>query len=268
MQKNRKPLYRILITGDWHCGDKAGLTPPSQWKSVGKVSKVSGRVWDWFAQVVKENGPFDATFFTGDMVEGQNSKNTIELFKTDTEEQAEIAAECASIIPCPKDAMLTVYGTPFHTAGTYSFENHFTDTLGIARPENTHRIVIADKVRVNLRHYVGRSSIPYGQGTPTYKEMVNELLDAIRKEDAAADVVIRGHAHYDVSMRVSGKEAIVVPCLKLPGGVFGRRVSESQYDLGIGILEVYGVKDWIYRSILLPLEIGGPRTWKKVGGKA
>ena len=204
----------------------------------------------------------------GDMVEGQNSKNTIELYETDTEVQAEIAAECASVIPCRKEAMLTVYGTPFHTAGSYSFENHFTDSLGVSRPESTHRVVIPDMVRVNIRHYVGRSSIPYGQGTPTYKEMVNELIDAIRKEDDSADITLRGHAHYDVAMKVSGREAIVVPCLKFPAGVFGRRVSETQYDMGIGILDIYGVKDWSYHSILLPLDIGGKRTWKKIGGKS
>ena len=258
-------LFKMLLTGDWHCGDKAGLTPPSQ-ISNDKYSALQRQLWDWFAVQIPKYGPYDMTLFMGDMVEGQNNKNTIELYEPDTEEQAEIAAECASIIPCKRSSMYTVYGTPFHTAGTYSYENHFCDTLGIARPKTTQRINIDDLVRVNARHTVGRSGMPYGQGTPTFKEMVNELIDAVNKEDVVADFLARAHAHYSVSMKVGNRESVVVPAMKYPGSIYGRRLPESQYDMGFGVLYVYGKKSWVYVPVLVPFEISGRREWTKWEG--
>jgi hypothetical protein len=251
-------MVKILLIGDTHCGDKAGLTPPGLC-----VTEAQKALWLWWESfnAVHNSTPFDMVIFTGDMVEGQNNKNTIELYETDTEKQAEIAAECMGSIKCHKSAMFTVYGTPFHTSGTYSFENHFTDTLGIARPLTVHRIDVGGMVRLNVKHTVGRSSIPYGQGTPTYKEMVNEILNAELSDDDAADIVIRGHAHYSVGMRVRDRAAIVVPCLKYPGSVFGRKLPEGQYDMGVGILEVYGKKDWRYIPVHIPVHVSSKREW-------
>jgi hypothetical protein len=157
--------------------------------------------------------------------------------------------------------MFTVYGTPFHSAGTYSFENHFTDSMGIARPKTVHRINVNDMVRINLKHTVGRSSIPYGQGTPTYKEMVNELINAEMQDDASADIIIRGHAHYSIQMTVRDRQAIVAPCLKYPSSVFGRKLQEGLYDMGFGVLYVYGKKDWRYVPVHIPLKISSKREW-------
>ena len=253
-------MIKVLIIGDTHCGDKAGLTPPSRIAS-GPQSRLQKALWDWFAREVPGHGPYDMTIFTGDMTEGQNTKNTIELYETDTEVQAELAAECMGVIDCPRDSMYTVYGTPFHTAGSYSFENHFTDCMGISRPKTIQRINIGGLVRVNVKHTVGRSSIPYGQGTPTYKEMVNELINAEMHDDESADIVIRGHAHYSIGMRVRDREAIVIPCMKYPAGIFGRKMPEGQYDMGFGVLEVYGKKDWKYTPIHLPLALSSRREW-------
>jgi len=261
------PIFRILLTGDWHCGDKAGLTPPSQWKACGKHRVLAEKLWKWFESTITEYGPYDMAIFTADMVEGVNSKNTIELYTADTEEQAEIAAECAEIIPCKKENMRCVKGTPFHTAGTCDFENHFCDTLGIDRPKSTLRINIKDLVRLNVRHTAGRSSIPYGQGTPTLKELINEMISAVRQGDTPADIVIRGHTHLSLSVRLESHESISVPCLKYPDSVFGRKLQEGQYDMGIGILDIYGEKDWVYRPILIPLQVATPREWENWGNE-
>lgn len=252
---------KIFIGGDIHCGDKAGLTPPSRIAPKSPYSSLQRQLWDWFETNVKAQGNFDMAIFTGDMTEGSNNKNTIELYESDTDAQAEIAAECMSIIDCPRDSIYTVYGTPFHTAGTYSFEDNFAKYMSIAKPETVQRIDVGGMVRINAKHTVGRSSIPYGQGTPTYKEMVNEIINAEMQDDASADIIIRGHAHYSVQMIVRDRHAIVVPCLKYPGSVFGRKLPEAQYDMGFGVLEVYGYKDWKYTPIHLPLNISSKREW-------
>jgi hypothetical protein len=261
---NSKAIIRVLVLGDSHCGDKAGLTPISRIAKKSPYSDAQTQLWNWFEHQIKENSPYDYTMLTGDMVEGTNNKNTIELYESDTDEQGEIAAECCRIIPCEKKNFYCVYGTPFHTAGTYSYENNFAQCFGIAKPKTTQLINFGDMVRVNVRHTVGRSSIPYGQGTPTYKEMVNEIINAALQEDDSADICIRGHAHYSVSMRVRDHESIVVPCLKYPGSVFGRKLPETQYDMGFGILEIYGYKNWRYIPVHMPLEISGKRDWTNI----
>lgn len=256
-------MIKVLLTGDWHCGDVSGLTPPTEQKKSGTLSVLQGKLYDWFEEAVATFGPYDMTIFTGDMTEGEGKKGTIELYETDTERQAEIAAECAEIIPCSKANIYTVYGTPFHTTGTYSYENHFCDTLGIKRPKTTQRINIADLVRMNVRHVVGRSSIPYGQGTPTLKELTNEMLNAVKQDDVSADVIVRGHAHLSMSVKKGNHEAIVVPCLKYPESIFGRRLQEGDYDMGFGVLEIYGYRDWIYKPVLIPLNVSQKRDWEK-----
>ena len=261
-----KPI-RIFIGGDFHCGDKAGLAPYSRIAKKSPYSDLQTQLYDWYSKEVPENGPYDYAILTGDMVEGQNSKNTIELYESDTDEQGEIAAECCSIIPCKKENFYCVYGTPFHTAGTYSYEDNFAKCLGIAKPKTTQRLNFNDMVRINVRHTVGRSTIPYGQGTPTYKEMVNEILNASLHEDESADICIRGHAHYSVSMRVRDRESIVVPCLKYPAGIYGRKMAETQYDMGFGILEIYGYKNWRYIPIHIPISISNKREWTNLKGE-
>jgi len=247
---------KIAVLGDIHCGDKAGLTPPSR-----IFNDAQQKLWDWYSEQITSFGEFDYTILTGDITEGANNKNTIELYETDTDIQGELAAECLSVLPCKKENIYCVYGTPFHTAGTYSYENNFAREFGIRKPETTLRLNIQDLVRINARHTVGRSSIPYGQGTPTYKEMVNEILNAAMQEDESADICIRGHAHYSVSMRVRDHESIVAPCLKYPGSVFGRKLPESQYDMGFGVLYIYGKKDWRYVPVHMPLQLSQKREW-------
>ena len=156
-------MLKILLTGDWHCGDKAGLTPPPY--IHGDHGELQRQLWDWFVENVGKED-FDYVCFTGDMVEGNNTKNTIELFEPNTYKQAEIAAECASVIKCKPENMACVYGTPFHTAGTYSFEKVFTDLMDMEKPETIQRIKIGDMLNLNVRHTVGRSSIPYGSELP------------------------------------------------------------------------------------------------------
>ena len=51
--------------------------------------------------------------------------------------------------------------------------------MGIAKPETVQRIDVGGMVRINAKHTVGRSSNSIRvKGTPTYKEMVNEIINA------------------------------------------------------------------------------------------
>ena len=253
-------MIKILLTGDWHCGDKAGLAPPDF--ISGRYQDIQLQLWDWFAGQI-QGQHFDMTIFTGDMVEGQNTKNTIELFEPDTYKQAEIAASCAEIIDCKREDMFCVYGTPFHTAGTMSYEKVFTDLLGIDKPETIQRIKVGDWLNLNVRHTVGRSSIPYGSGTPALKELTFETLNAELQDDESADVCIRGHVHMSSYHQLRDKAVITVPCLKYPKGIYGRGLIEGYYDMGIGILYVYGKKDYRYQPIHIPLTISSKREWKE-----
>lgn len=254
-----------MLFGDTHCGDNAGLTPESRIAPGTAYTAAQLALWRWWKKEVNAFGQFDAAIHLGDAVEGANSKNTIELYCANTDEQGVIAAECCAVIPCKRENFYAVYGTPFHTAGTYSYEDNFAAELGIAKPKTVQRLNIGGLVRINAKHTVSRSSIPYGQGTPTYKEMVNEILNAALQEDASADICVRGHAHYSVGMRVRDHESIVVPCLKYPGSVFGRKLPEAQYDMGFGVLEIYGKGDWRYIPVHFPIRLTNSREWTEVG---
>ena len=249
---------KILICNDLHCGHKLGLTPPSAWREDLRFQQEP--LYEFWASMLEKHGPFDAAIINGDMVDGEGKNDTIGHLETNTQKQAEMTAELISMIPCPRDRIALTYGTPFHTAGTYSYEDTVAKELGILPPVDTFFGII-DGVRIRARHQIGRSNIPYGQGTPALKELVREAMEALLEGDERADVVFGAHVHYafDATLSDLGTVAIV-PCLQMPGSVFGRKMASSYYDVGFGILETDNGR-FRYYPVKMDLRIVRKREW-------
>ena len=254
-------MIRILVESDYHCGHVLGLTPPD-WQTK-QSRKFAGPVWDWREALIEEIGHIDIHILNGDLTDGPGRKETIGLFTTDVEEQAEIAAECARRVRAKKRFL--TYGTPFHTVSTLSHESLVAKELG-AEIYETLRLE-AGGVKFNFRHVVGRSDIPYGQGTQVQKEIVREQLNALAEGYDEASIMVRSHVHYFHHVETSRAHAFTTPAWELPnpdsdGNIYARKLRTLYYDMGAVLIEVSDGEATI-RKQLMPLRVAIKRDYLK-----
>lgn len=247
-------MIRILVEGDYHCGHILGLTPPD-WHQK-RYLGLQQPVWDWRAAELRAIGPVDVHVMMGDMVEGPGRKETIGLLTTDMAEQVEMAQAAAETVRAAHRYIC--FGTPFHTVSTSSHEAELAGNMGCEARE-TWRLKLGG-VKFNFRHVVGRSDIPYGQGTQVGKEIVREELQALAEGYEPADVFARGHAHYYHRVETARKTAFVCPCWELPnpdedGNIYARKLRTMYYDMGFALVEIDRGGEFYIRPRIMPLKV-------------
>jgi hypothetical protein len=252
-------VIRLLVESDYHCGHILGLTPPDYWTVASR--KFAKPVWDWRKDMISRIGKIDIHVLNGDLTDGPGRKETIGLFTTDVKVQADIAATCAMMVES-SNKFLT-YGTPFHTVSTLSHEELVASALGCEIFETLR--IKAGGVRFNYRHVVGRSDVPYGQGTQLYKETVRDQLQGLIEEYQDADVIGRAHTHYFWHEETATKHAFINPCWELPnpdkdGNIYARKLRTMYYSMGAVLIEV-DKGEVIIRKQIMPLKIAIKREY-------
>lgn len=251
------PSKRVLVLADLHCGSGVGLAPPEYWRD--KFRPFQEPLWNWYAEEIKSLGPVDLLVVNGDAVDGEGRAETLDHLTTDTEEQADIAAACIKRVKAKK--ILMTYGTPFHTAGSYSYENLVAKTLDA--PIADTQFVSVNGRRFSFRHVVGASGTPYTQGTQAYKEAVRDMFQAVDNEAEPAEYIIRSHVHNCFVAASPERTAITTPCLEIPVSVFGRRCRAWRYH--VGFLEFVVSQDGLVwydiGAHIMPLKLTRPREY-------
>ena len=244
---------RLLVISDTHCGATSGLTPPGFWHE--ELAAIQKPFWTWFQTNIKKYGPFDALLGLGDFVDGEGKKGTLDTAITDVGKQAQAAAFILGLLGVPNERIYLVRGTPFHTDGTTFYEDKIAEYLPGVSIKNVQKLNI-EGWKVHARHVQGRSDIPYGQGTPLYKELARMEHEAFRDHKDAPDIVIRGHVHYSAHVGKHGRLAIACPCLQLPlSESNGRRYSAWEYDVGFGVLTLEKDREPIWQPVLMEMKI-------------
>jgi len=256
-------MIRILVESELHCGNVLGLTPPDYWTRHSR--RFAEPVWTWRQEMIKRVGRIDVHILNGDLTDGPGKKETIGIFTTDVEKQAGIAAECAREVRC-RERFLT-YGTNFHAVSTLSHENLVAKELHAPIKETLR--MRAGGVRFNFRHVVGRSDIPYGQGTQVQKEIVRDQLQALLEEFKDADVIGRGHVHYFLHIETGSKHAFTGPSWELPNpdegtAIYPRGLRTMYYNMGAVLIEVVNGEPWIRKQIM-PLKVAIQRPYIEIG---
>jgi len=256
-------MIRILSEGDYHSGEILGLAHPENWPS--RRRRHAQTMWNWRAERLKEIGRVDIHILGGDLIEGPGRKETLGLLTTDIEEQAQWAQEAVAQVKA--DHRYFTYGTPLHVANYLKGENLVASAFG-SRPQVTWRIGPLHGVRLMDRHALGRSDIPYGQGTPIWKEWVREQLQAVMEDYRAADVHLRHHVHYFFEVRNARGRAIACPCWKLPvpaegwGSPYPWTLRTQYYDVGFLLIEIDRSGELYVRPQIMPLKITIPREYE------
>ena len=245
----KRDFKRVLVCGDFHCGSICGLTPP-KWQEFyqhGANSKhhkfvdIRRELFSVFAQWVERLRPIDILFLMGDLVDGRALKSGgVDILESDLKEQADMAAWIIDYINAP--SIVAVYGTDYHVAvdGT-DIEDFILGTKEkpglIERPSiikvGAHEWPEVNGTIFDLKHKVGRSSIPHGKSTPLSKVNLWNSLWAERNEQPKAHVFIRAHVHYHAGAFGPGWIAMTCPALQGMGSRYGSRECEGTVDFGL-----------------------------------
>lgn len=250
----KKTEQKILGMADLHCGHLTGLTPPEHMSDDTRATQEP--LWKWYVDTLAKIGPVDALVVNGDMVDGEGKKETLGHLTTDTMKQAGMAAECIGKVKAER--VFLTYGTPFHTVGSFSYEEAVAEKLNQTVEDSV--MVDMQGVKFNFRHACGRSDIPYGQGTQTFKEAILDVLRADAGEYESADVTVRAHVHYYCRMEVGKRSALTLPCLQIPESVYGRKCRHAYYDIGMVLFRVVdGCVN--YEPYIMPLKMVQKREY-------
>ena len=246
-------MTKILVLSDLHCGATSGLTPPSYFHA--ELSDIQIPFWNWFTNQIARYAPFDYLLNLGDSCDGEGKKGTLDTAITDVGKQAEAAAMILAATSVPNDRIYLVRGTPFHSDGATFYEDKIAEYLPGVSIKNTQKLEI-EGWKIHARHVQGRSDIPYGQGTPLFKELARMEHEAFRDTKDAPDILLRGHVHYSAHVGKHGRLAISCPCLQLPiSESNGRRYSAWEYDVGFGVLTLERDREPIWQPVLMEMRI-------------
>jgi hypothetical protein len=256
-------MIRVLIEGDIHSGDYLGLAHPDHWPK--RRRKLADTVWQWRQAELKAIGRVDIHILGGDLVAGPGKKDSIGLLTTDMGEQAEWAEEVVGEVKA--DHRYFTYGTPYHVIGNFKAEDAISKAFA-TRPRETWRIGPLHGVKIMDRHVVGRSDIPYGQGTQLWKEWVRDQLQAAMDDFVPADIHIRHHVHYFFQVRNGKGSTISSPCWQLPtppddgGSPYPWTLRTMYYDVGLILLEIDKSGEVFVRPRLMPLKMTNPKDYE------
>lgn len=245
------PSKRVLVLSDLHCGASAGLTPP-KWQFE-ELALLQVPLWNWYKAEVQKIGPVDMLVVNGDMVDGEGKKETLDQITTDVGKQIKMAIACLEIVKAKQIVM--TYGTPFHTVGSFDYEEPIAEHFGCS-------IRDTQKVRVNgtlfnFRHVIGQSGTAYTQGTQAYKEAIRELLRAVDMGHAQPEYIIRSHVHNAFQSGSPERAGITSPCLEIPLSRNGRRYRPWRYHVGMMefVVDEKGRVHYDQRAHIMPLTV-------------
>lgn len=231
----------IATIGDFHCGHKAGLTPPGYRLDYERANEslyqkkrkefynLEIQMWKEYKKIIKEIGKVDHLIVNGDNIDGQGEKSRgTELITSDCNEQADMAVRCIEEWDVKKDYYFT-YGTDYHT-GAFDHENqiasHFNGTI-----DDQLFLDIGGFV-FDVKHHMT------GGGGTAHPNMRNEKLHNMLWAESGsgqptADIYIRSHLHQHFMIDTPEYKATVLPALQGAKSKYGGRRCRGLVHWGI-----------------------------------
>jgi hypothetical protein len=261
-------LITILHEGDYHCGSKLGLTPPDHVPP--KMRPVLGKLWDWRERELKAVGPVDLHILNGDLTEGPGTKSAMGLLTANLDDQADWAIECAERVKMrPGGERRLTYGSDYHAVLSANVERQIAVHFK-ARIADTILLRVKG-VRLNFRHFCGRSDIERGQFTQDAREITRALLQEVNDGFEAADIFGRSHVHYWSRVGIKDREAYTAPAWKLPlddpGETYPRKLRGQYYDVGFVLIQIDNSGEVYIRPRKMRLIEHFPRKYETFGGE-
>jgi len=244
------------VISDLHCGHRSGLTPPEfqydpeneehKWAKFGKLQMI---LWDFYSETIEKLKPIDALIVVGDAIDGKGGRSGgTEQITTDRNIQADMAARAILLTEAPK--IIMVRGTPYHTGDLEDWEDLVAEKVG-AKIGN-HEWISVDGLIFDIRHHVGRSTIPHGRLTAPLREQLWNMLWAEVAGYPKADILLRGHVHYHVDGQIFGRRVFICPALQLHTK-YGSKLATGTVDVGLMHFDVERDGSYTWKTHLLKL---------------
>ena len=240
---------RIVVISDTHCGHLWGLTPPLYWTQYDEDAyNFQRESWTWYTNTISLLKPFDMVIANGDLIDGRGEKSGgTELLVTDRMKQAEMAAEVINTMDAT-DVLMT-RGTEYHVGNIEQFEDNIAKLVDARE--------IGDKLRFkvngnlfDVRHHVGRTTVPWSELTAALKELI---LANLEKEENI-NMLIRSHVHkYIYGSIDTNQSAITTPGLE-GHSRFGSRRCTGRTDFGVVVIDISNKGEIICKPIIANLE--------------
>lgn len=251
-------MTRIVFVSDLHCGSaQSPATKPTN--SVQRA--MLARFKDAIAHVGQRP---DVLVVNGDSVDGQDPK-TRDVENDDVPWQVEEAA--ALIAMWQPKSVAIVEGTPYHAGASVQLERFLAGYLDRNGIPTTYNLKYHAKVngwfKLQSRHKIGRSMVPYGVHTaPQRSQMWQTLNAAIEARQSGAPVTwphlsVFGHVHYWSYAESAMGASVTLPCWKALGDRYGTTQCDGHVDVGlfwcdIGKTEKEG---WTWERRLYPARV-------------
>jgi hypothetical protein len=197
----------ILVTGDWHVGDKYGILPKNPVTKEGsgiRPSNTQKRIYSDLVKTLKTIGHVDLLLIMGDTCEGkQLSSFGVPLNDADTDNQvnwaAELYQETFYDINSP-DKVISVMGTPYHVMVGIGGNLDYQVAQKISTMSETYFgypnaqfYLGKGKLLWDLQHRVSIASV--NRLMPFEKTIRTYAVNVANDGGEVPDVIGRGHNH-------------------------------------------------------------------------
>ena len=240
-------MKRCVIVADPHCGHRAGLTAPD-WFGSGMGRKSERRYWERIQRANNSNymsiveqikPPIDLLISNADLIDGRGERNGgTELTTNKIQEQCEMAIELLKVWE-PRQAVFLA-GTAYHTGKLEDWEETIARAFGSELESHACIEIKSENIVIDVKHKIGRSSIPHGRGTAPLREKMLNMLQAVRGEAPLADMVVRSHVHYFIEIQDADGIAMITPALQAARTHYGEREVSGTVDWGLVYFEADG----------------------------
>lgn len=241
---------RIVFISDLHCGSHVGLrSDPQNATQRGLLAR--------YAETIAMFGKKpDVLVLNGDASDGQHLDSDMQT--TNIPWQIEEAEELLMMWQ-PKSIVI-VEGTAFHTGDTVAFEKFLAGYVARRGTKTTYCIKFRARVngwfKLQARHKVGRSMVPYGVHTAPAREQTNQVLNAAiearhkREPLSWPHLSVFGHVHYWSYAETAQGAVVTLPAWKAIGDRYGDKECSGRVDIGA------------FQIFVQPTEQGG-WTWER-----
>jgi len=189
----------------------------------------------------------DTVLFNADAIEGKDLKaGSRELITANREEQCEMFVDAVhELFPHDPKYYMT-YGTPYHVGRDEDWEKVIANKLECTI--KGHLFLDINGCVIDMKHKIGTSTVPHGRSTALKKAAMWNLYWAEIQGQPRANIFIRSHAHYFDYTGNAQYLAIITPCLKVLGDIYGVRECEGTIDFGFVefVIDDDGSYSWMW----------------------
>jgi hypothetical protein len=215
----------IVTIADLHSGSAYAPFPPNFTNSMGAVVTLNVgqqyllECWRDFEERIPAR--FDALLLVGDMIHGQNPKESAaELCEVDPEWQSRAALEFLEPLADRAKAVYAVRGSPYHVGEMARWEEQLARQLGAVPDKMGHhaRAWLHLNMRGVLLDVAHRQSVVMvNRLMPLERELRYALMRTQAEGEPPPDIVIRAHTHGYRWAEVDGMLALSCPAWQMPG---------------------------------------------------